>query len=39
MMLRVIELLIAWHRGHITDAELLDELRPAMAQATRRWNL
>lgn len=40
MILRAIELLIAWYNGHITDNEFLEELRLTLAMATARgWNL
>lgn len=32
-MFRILELAIAWYDGHITDGELLDELRKAMSVA------
>lgn len=39
MMLRAIELMIAWYNGCITDGEFLSELQLALRRASKSWNL
>ena len=39
MMLRVVELLVAWYRGYITDGEFLSEAWLAMAMASKEVGL
>ena len=40
MILRAIELMVAWFRGTITDQEFLDELHLALARAQQKgWIL